>query len=151
MDVARGRVASGEGQQPLTFIRQAGTICLAERPERRDDEGRGVPLSLDRPDARDEPVDQERAVDNHVAMLEGDYPGSIVVAEDQVVVFRQESRRGRPVGIGEGTIDYIEQLAAALVPEGAQPGPKLSTMLRSPLNPDHAAMSETVAGPKAAR
>src|SRR5207248_11661229 len=86
-EIARRGVGRGEGQQSLAFVRQSHPIRLAQRLEGCDGQGGGVLQPFDSPDASDEAVDQEGALEDHVAMLDGDHPRSIVVTKHQVVEF----------------------------------------------------------------
>ena len=82
------------------------------------------------PAGRDEPVDEDRAArEDHVPLdlaidqvdrRVPDDPAAVLVPELDIVVGRQEARRGRRVRVGEQTVRDVEQLLAVLVAERSE-------------------------------
>jgi hypothetical protein len=80
-------------------------------------------LGLQPPGGADEAVDEHGRhadpVDRHhlVAVLVGDDPGAVRVADEDVVEVAQEADRDRRVGIRAGSVGEVEELPAGLVAE----------------------------------
>ncbi len=113
-----------EHQRPLGD--DLAPLRLGQLAEGLDDEV--VSTLVEFPDTGEEAVDEEGAVSDvalpGAAPVLGRYdPGAVGVGEEQVVELREETRRGRGVGGGAGSVREVEEFDAVRVVEGDELGP----------------------------
>ncbi len=125
-DVAAFRVRCQERPEPCALRGQLGALGLRQPDDRFDREVGGATRPLELPSSAHVAVHQERAevpedvgVEQATAFV-ADHPRAVLVAQQRVVVLRQEAHGGRRVGRRTGRVRQVEQLASGLVAEDAQ-------------------------------
>lgn len=140
-----------ECRQPLRFLSDRVELAPCKTPDRPDVEGRRVELPVAGDKAIDEEGAHEPVAGEDVAVIGGNDPGAVGMGEDRVVERGQETSRGWRLRMRERPVGYVEQLTTSLVFEAASRPRSSSVTWFSPVIPDQARMSWTVAGPKAVR
>src|SRR5215211_7349830 len=125
LDLAALGVAGREGEQALALGGDGIEVVERYALQRLDLEGRRIAGADDLPEAADHAVDEQRRPpelrDDLLSVCVVDDPRAIGVGDEDVVELGQEAwRRGR-AGIGQRGVGQVEELAAGLVAEGAQP------------------------------
>ena len=122
----RGRIRGGEREQACALQLERRAVAGAKGVERSDRERRATTRPGDPPRPGVHPVDQDRAHRRTVpgrqrdASTGRDDARPVGVPDQHVVVFGQEPRRGRDVGIGSWRIGKVEQFAPFLIADGDQ-------------------------------
>ena len=106
--------------EAFAFLRHCQTIGLRQPSQGLDCQGSTIASSLDVPRGLDDTVDQNGARKDHVAVGVIDDAGAVVMADQYVVVLRQEPRWGGRIRIWQRPIRNVEEFAATLVLKRSQ-------------------------------
>ena len=123
-------VGHEERREPASLVGQARPSRCRQPHDRLDRDPCRAPLARELPSSRDEPVHQERgevAEDVGVespARFRADHACPLLVAEQRVVVLRQEPHRRRRVGVGQRRVGHVEQLPPGFVAIRAEARPE---------------------------